>query len=77
VNSFSVSAHAAVAIVRMNSANDAAKTRKPVQRSRLGDFENKVLSRIFGPKEEEVTGIWRNYTKRNFLSFTFHLLWLW
>jgi len=26
---------------------------------RLRDFENRVLSRVFGPKRDEVTGKWR------------------
>jgi hypothetical protein len=26
---------------------------------RLGVFENRVLRRIFGPKRDEVTGVWR------------------
>jgi hypothetical protein len=26
---------------------------------RVGVFENRVLSRIFGPKRDEVTGEWR------------------
>ena len=26
---------------------------------RLRDFENRVLSRVFGPKTDEVTGKWR------------------
>jgi hypothetical protein len=26
---------------------------------KLGEFENRVVRRIFGPKREEVTGSWR------------------
>jgi len=29
------------------------------EESRLRVFENRVLSRIFGPKRDEVTGEWR------------------
>jgi hypothetical protein len=29
------------------------------EKHRLGVFENRVLSRIFGPKRDEVTGDWR------------------
>jgi hypothetical protein len=29
----------------------------------LWAFENRVLSRIFGPKRDEVTGEWRNLHK--------------
>jgi hypothetical protein len=29
---------------------------------RLRAFENKVLSRVFGPKRDEVTGGWRKIT---------------
>jgi hypothetical protein len=28
---------------------------------RLRVFENRVLRRIFGPKRDEVTGVWRNF----------------
>jgi hypothetical protein len=31
----------------------------PREEHRLMVFENKVLSRIFGPKRDEVTGGWR------------------
>jgi hypothetical protein len=31
---------------------------------RLRVFENKVLRRIFGPKEDEVTGEWRRLHNR-------------
>jgi hypothetical protein len=26
---------------------------------RLREFENRVLKRVFGPKRDEVTGVWR------------------
>jgi hypothetical protein len=35
----------------------------PNRELRLKVFENKVLSRIFGPKIEDVTGGWRKYSK--------------
>jgi hypothetical protein len=31
---------------------------------RLRVFENRVLSRLFGPKREEVIGVWRKLHKR-------------
>jgi hypothetical protein len=33
-------------------------------------FENRVLSRIFGPKREEVTGGWRRLHKEEFCNYT-------
>jgi hypothetical protein len=42
---------------------------------RLRVFENRVLSRIFGPKRDEVTGgIGENYTIRNLMICTAHPL---
>jgi hypothetical protein len=38
-----------------NSSNERVREER-----RLRLFENRVLSRIFGPKREEVTGMWRN-----------------
>jgi len=38
-------------------------------------YENWVL-RIFGPKEQEVTGGWRNCIMRNFINCTLHQIWL-
>jgi hypothetical protein len=38
---------------------------------RLRVFENRVLRRIFGPKGDEVTGGWRNYIMRSFITCTF------
>jgi hypothetical protein len=33
-------------------------------------FENRVLSRIFGPKRDEVTGEWRKLHKEEFIFCT-------
>jgi hypothetical protein len=37
-------------------------------------FENRVLRRIFGPKRDEMTGEWRNYSyvKRSFITCNLH-----
>jgi hypothetical protein len=37
---------------------------------RLRVFENRVLRRIFGPKRDEVTGVWKNNIMRNFITCT-------
>jgi hypothetical protein len=38
-------------------------------------FENRVLGRIFGPKEEEVTGGWRRlHNKEHHVRFTKYYL---
>jgi hypothetical protein len=37
---------------------------------RLRVFENRVLSRIFGPKRDEVTRGWRNCIMRSFITST-------
>jgi hypothetical protein len=37
---------------------------------RLRVFENRVLRRIFGPNRDEVTGEWRNYIMRSFITCT-------
>jgi hypothetical protein len=37
---------------------------------RLKVFENKVLTRIFGPKRDEVTGDGENCIMRSFITFT-------
>jgi len=34
--------------------------------------ENRVLRRIFGPKRDEVTGEWKNYTMRSLMLCTRH-----
>ena len=34
------------------------------EENRLGDFENSVLRRIFGPKRDEVTGKWKRLHKK-------------
>jgi hypothetical protein len=39
---------------------------------RLRVFENRVLRRIFGPKGDEVTREWRNYTMRSLMIYTLH-----
>jgi hypothetical protein len=39
---------------------------------RLRVFENKVLSRIFGPKKNEVTGGGENCVKRKYMIRTLH-----
>jgi hypothetical protein len=45
---------------------------------RLRVFENRVLRRIFGPKRDEVTGVWRRlhneelHDQFNSVYFTFH-----
>ena len=39
---------------------------------RLTVFENRVLSRIFGPKRDEVTGGGENYIMRNLVTCTPH-----
>jgi hypothetical protein len=37
--------------------------------NRLGVFENRMLSRLFGPKKE-VIGVWRRLHMRNFITCT-------
>jgi hypothetical protein len=37
---------------------------------KLRVFENRVLRRIFGPKRDEVTGGWRNYIMKSFITCT-------
>jgi hypothetical protein len=37
---------------------------------KLRVFENRVLRRIFGPMNDEVTGEWRTFTMRSFVFFT-------
>jgi hypothetical protein len=37
---------------------------------RLRVFENRVLRRIFGPKRNEVTGEWRKFIMRSFMTCT-------
>jgi hypothetical protein len=37
---------------------------------RLRVFENKVLTRIFGSRRDEVTGRWRNCITRSFMIYT-------
>jgi hypothetical protein len=39
---------------------------------RLTVFDNKVLTKISGPKRDEVTGDWRNCTMRSFKICTPH-----
>jgi hypothetical protein len=39
---------------------------------RLRVFENRGLRRIFWPKRDEVTGEWRNFIMRNFMTCTPH-----
>jgi hypothetical protein len=34
------------------------------EENRLGDFEDRVLRRIFGPKRDEVTGKWKRLHKK-------------
>jgi hypothetical protein len=34
---------------------------------RLRVFENRVLRGIFGPKRDEVTGMWENFIMRSFI----------
>jgi hypothetical protein len=47
------------------------KTWSPTLREehRLRVFENRVLKRIFGPKEDEVTGDWRKLNNEEFHNF--------
>jgi hypothetical protein len=40
--------------------------------SRLKVFENRMLSRIFGLKRDDVTGEWRNYMMMNLMICTAH-----
>jgi hypothetical protein len=40
---------------------------------RLRVFENRILRRIFGPKQDE-NGEWRSSTMRNFIVCTVHLI---
>jgi hypothetical protein len=37
---------------------------------RVRVFENRVLRTVFGPKKDEVTGEWRNYTTRSLVICT-------
>jgi hypothetical protein len=39
---------------------------------RLRVFENRMLKRIFVPKRDEVTGVWRNCKMRSFINCTHH-----
>jgi len=39
---------------------------------RLRVFENKVLSEIFGPTRDEITGEWRRLKTRSFMICTPH-----
>ena len=38
--------------------------------TRLRVFENRVMSRVFGPKRDEVTGDGENYIRRSLGIFT-------
>jgi len=40
--------------------------------SRLRVFENRGLSKIFGPKRDEITGEWKNYIRRSLMICTAH-----
>jgi hypothetical protein len=42
------------------------------QEHRMKVFENRVLRRIFGPKEDEVTGGGEYFLTRNFVICTLH-----
>jgi hypothetical protein len=39
---------------------------------RLSAFANRVLTRIFGPKKDEVTREWKNYIMRSLMIRTAH-----
>jgi hypothetical protein len=39
---------------------------------RVKVFENRVLSELFGPKREEVTGEWKDFIMRSFMIYTHH-----
>jgi hypothetical protein len=41
---------------------------------RLRVFENRVLTRVFGPKSDEVTGGWRKLHNEELHNFTLHRL---
>ena len=38
------------------------------EKHRLRVFENKVLRRVFGPKRDEVTGVWRRLHNKEFYA---------
>jgi hypothetical protein len=42
----------------------------PREEHRLRVFENRILRRVFGPKRDDVTGIWRKLHSRNFIICT-------
>ena len=42
---------------------------------RLRVFENRVLRRIFGPNEDEITGTGEDCVWMSFMSCTSHLIW--
>jgi hypothetical protein len=42
------------------------------EKHRLWEFENRVLTRIFGPKRDDVIVVGENYIKRSFTTFTLH-----
>jgi hypothetical protein len=43
---------------------------------RLGDFENRVLRKLFGPKRDEVTGIGESYTTRSLMICSPHQIYV-
>jgi len=44
---------------------------------RLRLFENRVLRKIFGPRRDEVTGVWRKlHEEQNDLYFSHNIVWV-
>ena len=44
---------------------------------RVRVFENWVFRRVFGPKRDEVTGVWRNYIIMSLMICNSHPILLW
>jgi hypothetical protein len=43
-----------------------------MEERRLSVFETRMLRKVSGPKRNEVTGEWRKYIMRSFITFTAH-----
>jgi hypothetical protein len=43
-----------------------------IEEHRLGEFENRMLRRIIGPKRDEVTGKWRRLHSEELIICTPH-----